>query len=66
MIQATALGLGSVYIMGGALALNGHVDLLTDLSVSAGYEVSTIVPVGYAADKAVNEDRSQRYHLVRK
>lgn len=66
MIQATALGLGSVYIMGGALALNGHVDLLTDLSVTAGYKVSTIVPVGYAADKAVNEDRSQRYHLVRK
>lgn len=66
MLQATALGLGSVYIMGGALALNDDSDLLAELGVKDGYEVSVIVPVGYAASKTTGEDRSHRYHLSRK
>lgn len=66
MLQATALGLGSVYIMGGALALNDDSDLLAELGVKDGYEVSVIVPVGYAANKTTGEDRSHRYHLSRK
>ncbi|WP_295746682.1 nitroreductase family protein [uncultured Limosilactobacillus sp.] len=66
MLQATELGLGSVYIMSGALALNRQDGLLADLGVADGYEVSAIVPVGHAADQPVKEDRSHRYHLVRK
>lgn len=65
MVQATTLKLGSVYIMGGALALNSKPDLLEKLDVPAGYQVSVIVAVGTAADDSPAPDRSHRYRLIR-
>lgn len=66
MLQATDLGYGSVYIMGGAMALNKHTDLLTQLGVKDGYQVSVIVPVGKAAKTPASVDRSHRYEVTRK
>lgn len=66
MVQATDLGYGSVYIMGGALTLNKDTDLLKELGVKDGYEVPVIVPVGKAAQAPEQTDRSHRYELTRK
>lgn len=66
MLQATDLGYGSVYIMGGALALNKDADLLKELGVKDDYEVPVIVPVGKAAQEPEQADRSHRYELIRK
>lgn len=66
MIEATAHGLGSVYVMGGAISLNQHPDLLQELGVKDGFQVTTIVPVGKAASQPTKHDRSQRYQLTRK
>lgn len=61
MVQASSLGLGSVYVMSGALKLNDHQDILSSLNVPAGFVVSTIVAVGHSAEQPAAEDRSQRY-----
>ena len=66
MIEATSLGLGSVYVMGGAVALNKHQDILQQLDLPAGFDVETIVAIGKAAVEPNHEDRSQRYQLTRK
>lgn len=66
MVQAADLGLGSVYVMGGAMALNKHPELLKKLGVAKGYQVTVIVPVGQPAGKPADEDRRNRYHLIRK
>lgn len=61
MVQASSLGLGSVYVMSGALKLNSQADLLAKLQVPDGFVVSTIVAVGHIDGKVEAEDRSQRY-----
>lgn len=66
MIEAAAHGLGSVYVMGGAISLNQHPDVLQELGVKDGYQVTTIVPVGKPATQPAQRDRSQRYELIRK
>lgn len=66
MIEATSLGLGSVYVMGGAVALNQHADLLKKLDLPDGFDVEVIVAVGQAAAEPAHADRSHRYQLVRK
>lgn len=66
MLQATDLGYGSVYVMGGALAINKDTDLLKRLGVKDGFEVAVIVPVGKAAQAPAQDDRSHRYELSRK
>lgn len=66
MVEAAAHGLGSVYVMGGAVSLNQHPDLLQKLGVKDGYQVTTIVPVGKAASQPTQQDRSHRYELIRK
>lgn len=66
MIQAADLDLGSVYVMGGAVALNKQTALLEQLGVPDNYQVSVIVPVGKAAEQQNPESRNNRYQLVRK
>lgn len=64
MVEATDLGLGSVYVMSGALALNKLPDLQKELGMDEGYETMVLLPIGYAADKEQAEDRSNRYKVV--
>ncbi|RVU71132.1 MULTISPECIES: nitroreductase family protein [Lactobacillus] len=64
MIEATELGLGSVYIMSGASQLNSYPDLKEKLGITTGFDATVIVCVGKAADQPKLEDRSQRYQVV--
>lgn len=64
MVEAADLGLGSVYVMSGAVKLNQHPDLLKELGVSDAFEVMTVVPVGHAAGSVDKPDRSHRYQLA--
>lgn len=66
MIQATELGLGSVYVMGGALTLNGHPELLQKLGVDDAFEATAIVAVGKPQEQQTPEKRSSRYNVVRR
>lgn len=66
MIEATSLGLGSVYVMGGAVALNQQPSVLQQLDLPTGFDVEVIVAVGKAAVEPEHEDRSHRYQLSRK
>ena len=64
MLEATDLGLGSVYIMGDAAKLNDHADVLKELGIDSDFEVTVIVPVGKIADESEKEDRSQHYQVT--
>lgn len=64
MLEATDLGLGSVYIMGGAAKLNNHADVLKELGIDSDFEVTVIVPVGKIAKESEKEDRSQHYQVT--
>lgn len=64
MIEATSLGLGSVYVMGGAVALNKQPDVLKQLGLPVGFDVEVIVAIGKAAEAPAKEDRTQRYQLT--
>lgn len=66
MLQATDLGLGSVYVMSGALKLNDDRQFLKECGIDDGYEATVLVPVGKPAEEDKTVDHSQRYHLVRK
>lgn len=66
MLQATELGYGSVYIMGGAIELNNHPSLLKKLGISNDFQISVIVPVGKATEQPAHEDRANRYQIIRK
>lgn len=66
MVEATSLNLGSVYVMGGAVALNQHRDLLKKLDLPDDFDVEVIVAVGKAASEPTHEDRTHRYQLIRK
>lgn len=65
MIEATSLGLGSVYLMNAARILNSDAELKNNLDISEDYEASVIVACGYAAEHP-NSDRSNRYKITRK
>lgn len=64
MLEAMDLGLGSVYIMGGAAKLNDHADVLKELGIDSDFEVTVIVPVGKIAEESEKEDRSQHYQVT--
>ena len=64
MLEATDLGLGSVYIMGDAAKLNDHADVLKELGIDSDFEVTVIVPVGKIAEESEKEDRSQHYQVT--
>lgn len=66
MVEATSLGLGSVYVMGGAVKLNQQSAVLQQLDLPTGFDVEVIVAVGKAAVEPEHEDRSHRYQLSRK
>lgn len=66
MVEAADLGLASVYVMGGVFALNKFPEVQKKLGMSDGYETTVLLPIGYAADNGEPEDRSNRYHVVRK
>lgn len=64
MIEANSLGLGSVYVMSGALKLNSNSELKDELGIDKGYNTQVIVSVGYPAEKAAKEDRANRYKVI--
>lgn len=66
MVEAFDLGLASVYVMGGVIALNKFPDLQKELGMDDGFETAVLLPIGYAADNSQPEDRSHRYKVVRK
>lgn len=63
MIEAKELGLGSVYILGGAMALNKSEKAQELLHLKSGYNVSVVVPVGVSAEESANPDRTNRYQV---
>ena len=66
MVEAVDLGLASVYVMGGVIALNKFPEVQKELGMDEGYETSVLLPIGYPADNGKPEDRSNRYKIVRK
>lgn len=66
MVEAVDLGLASVYVMGGVIALNKLPEIQKELGMDDGYETSVLLPIGYPADDGKPEDRSNRYKVVRK
>lgn len=65
MVEAAALNLGSVYLMNAANVLNSAKSLEQKLEVPEDFETSVIVACGHAAEQP-NDDRSNRYKVVRK
>ena len=66
MIEAFELGLGSVFVMGGAIELNKHKNVLKDLGIGDDYKVEAIIPVGKIKGEVENPDRTGRYKLMRR
>lgn len=64
MLEATDLGLGSVYVMGGAVKLNDDADLQKELGIDQAYQTTVIVSVGEIAEEPEKEDRSHRYQVT--
>lgn len=65
MVEAATLNLGSVYLMNAANVLNSAKSLEQKLEVPEDFETSVIVACGHAAEQP-NDDRSNRYKVVRK
>lgn len=63
MIEASRLGLGSVYVMGAMSTINGSATLREKLEIPEDFEAITVVPVGYAA-QVNTEDRNDRYKVI--
>lgn len=66
MVEATRLGLGSVYVMSAAMALQKDPDLIADLGIDDGYTPQVVVPVGHATEEIAANDRSDRYKVTRR
>ncbi|WP_232804853.1 nitroreductase family protein [Lactobacillus crispatus] len=64
MLAATDLGLGSVYVMGGAVRLDDAGELQKELGIDPAFQTSIIVPVGKIAEKPEETDRSNRYQVT--
>lgn len=64
MIEANSLGLGSVYVMGGAKQLDQNSALKEQIGIDNDYSVQVIVSIGYPAEKPAAEDRSNRYKVI--
>lgn len=64
MLAATDLGLGSVYVMGGAVRLNDAGELQKELGIDPAFQTSVTVPVGKIAEKPEETDRSNRYQVT--
>jgi nitroreductase len=66
MIEAAHLGLGSVYVMSGAVKLAGNPSACAQLGIPEGFTPMVIVSVGHPAKPVEAEDRTDRYTLIRK
>lgn len=64
MLEATDLGLGSVYVMSGAAKLNDYSDIRKELGIVSDFQTTVIVPVGKIAREPEKEDRSNRYQVT--
>lgn len=64
MLEATDMGLGSVYVMGGAVKLNNFADIQKELGIAQDFETTVIVPVGKIAEEPAKEDRTSRYQVT--
>lgn len=64
MLEATDMGLGSVYVMGGAVKLNDFADIQKELGIAKDFETTVIVPVGKIAEEPAKEDRTSRYQVT--
>ena len=64
MLEATDMGLGSVYVMGGAVKLNDFADIQKELGIAQDFETTVIVPVGKIAEEPAKEDRTSRYQVT--
>ena len=64
MLEATDLGLGSVYIMGGAERLNDFAGLQKELDIDPAFQTTVIVAVGKTAEEPEATDRSKRYEVT--
>lgn len=64
MLEATDLGLGSVYVMGGAVKLNDESNVQKELGINSGFQTTVIVAVGKTAEESKMEDRSNRYQVT--
>lgn len=64
MLEATDMGLGSVYVMGGAVKLNDFADIQKELGIAQDFETTVIVPVGKIAKEPAKEDRTSRYQVT--
>lgn len=64
MLEAADLGLGSVYVMGGAVKLNDDSDLQKELGIDPAFQTTVIVPVGKIAEEPEKADRSNRYQVT--
>ena len=64
MLEAADLGLGSVYVMGGAIKLNDYTDIQRELDIDPDFQTTVVVPVGKIAREPEKEDRSSRYQVT--
>lgn len=64
MVEANSLGIGSVYIMGAALKLNGNDALRKELEIASDQTIQVIVSLGYPKERVEAEDRSGRYQVT--
>ncbi len=59
-LAATALGVGSVYIMGAIVALNKNAELLAELKLPEGYNPVAAVALGYSVEPLVEAETMTR------
>lgn len=64
LVEAARLGLGGVYIMGGAMKLASQTELVKDLGFDPGFKVAAMAAIGHPAEAGSDEDRSSRYKLI--
>ncbi|MCL2136579.1 MAG: nitroreductase family protein [Coriobacteriia bacterium] len=62
-LQATALGLGSVYIWGCLKKLRENTEVLAKLGLPDGYELYSAIAVGYPTEPLVEREPSNRIGL---
>ena len=64
-LQATALGLGSVYIWGCLRKLRKNEAAMARLGLPAGYELLSAIAIGYASEPLVEREPGQRISVNR-
>ncbi|MGI6216953.1 MAG: nitroreductase family protein [Coriobacteriales bacterium] len=59
-IEATSLGLGSVYLWGYLKKLRKHPEVIAKLNLPAGYTILSSIGIGYAADPFVERQPEEK------